>query len=81
LTADTTQEQVTERLRMYNDVRYDHAVTVMFLSRVGDELQEAVMGDLRRFVPNAKMPEDMFRYAWASYPTKDAEGMLASGSK
>jgi salicylate hydroxylase len=66
---------------MYNDVRYDHAVTVMFLSRVGDELQEAVMDDLRRFVPNAKMPEDMFRYAWASYPTKDAEGMLASGSK
>ncbi|KAL5371674.1 hypothetical protein DPSP01_014089 [Paraphaeosphaeria sporulosa] len=80
LTADTTREQVTERLRMYNDVRYEHAVTVMFLSRVGDELQEVVMDDLRRFVPNAKMPEDMFRYAWASYPTQDAERILASSS-
>ncbi|KAL5377865.1 hypothetical protein DPSP01_009479 [Paraphaeosphaeria sporulosa] len=80
LPADTTPEQVAERLRMYNDVRYEHAVTIMFLSRVGEQFQEVVMGDLRRFVPSARMPEDMFEYSWCSYPTRDAERALASAS-
>ena len=78
LDAQTTPEQVTERLRVYHDVRYDHSVTVMFMSRVMDTLRESVMDDLKQFVPKATFPENMFEYCWDSYPAKDAERTLRS---
>jgi salicylate hydroxylase len=63
---------------MYNDIRYKQAVTVLFMSRVGDEHREVVMGDLRKFIPDAELPENMWLYAWDSFPVKEAERALAS---
>ncbi|KAJ4351120.1 uncharacterized protein N0V89_006459 [Didymosphaeria variabile] len=74
--ADTRSEQIGERLKLYNDIRYEQAVTVLFMSRVGDEHREKVMGDLKRFVPDAKMPGNMWLHAWKSFPVKEAEYAL-----
>jgi salicylate hydroxylase len=75
-TADTRPDQIGERLKLYNDIRYEQAVTVLFMSRVGDEHREKVMGDLKKFVPGAKMPENMFLHSWKSFPVKEAEHAL-----
>jgi salicylate hydroxylase len=58
------------------DVRYKHAVTVLFMSRVGYEHREAAMVDLKRFVPEAELPENMFYFTWPSCPRRDVEGKL-----
>lgn len=50
----------------------------MFMSRVGDQLRQTVVDDLKKFVPNAKMPENMFHFAWSSDPTKIAESALVN---
>ncbi|KAF2647736.1 FAD/NAD(P)-binding domain-containing protein [Lophiostoma macrostomum CBS 122681] len=75
-TADTRPEQISERLKLYNDIRYEQAVTVLFMSRVGDEYREKVMGDLKRFVPDAKLPENMWLHTWKSFPVKEVEYAL-----
>lgn len=77
-TPDTTPEQIEQKLRIYNDIRYKHAVTVLFMSRVGDEQREAVMGELHRFIPEAEMPKNMWLFAWDSYPIEAAEKALSS---
>ncbi|KAH5319261.1 hypothetical protein HBI12_113530 [Parastagonospora nodorum] len=76
LTADVRPEDIERRLQLYMDVRYKRAVTVLFMSRVGYEHREATMEDLKRFVPDAEMPENMLYYAWASCPGRDAESKL-----
>jgi salicylate hydroxylase len=77
LTANTKPEDIEQRLRMYMDIRYEQAVTVLFMSRVGNELREAAMADLRRFVPGAKMPDNMWLFTWNSFPVKEAERALS----
>ncbi|KAF7552181.1 hypothetical protein G7Z17_g4502 [Cylindrodendrum hubeiense] len=69
---DTTPKEITQRLEMYNKVRYERAVTVMFMSRVNNERRAEMMDDLRKFAPDAQFPEDMFEYCWDSYPIRDA---------
>ena len=49
--ANTKPEQIEEKLRIYNDIRYKQSVTGMFMSRVGDNQHEQVMGELHRFPP------------------------------
>lgn len=75
---DTKPEQITERLQMYNDIRYERTVTILFTSRVGNEERAEVMEELRRYIPDAKMPENQVQYAWDSYPMKEAEKALAA---
>lgn len=62
---------------MYHEIRYKRAVTILFMSRVGDEQREKVMGELQRFVPEADMPENMWLFAWDSYPVREAEKALS----
>ncbi|KAF7679750.1 salicylate 1-monooxygenase [Alternaria burnsii] len=75
-TATTTLDQIGKRLEAYNNIRYEKAVTILFMSRVGDEHREVVMEDLRRFVPGAKMPTNMWLYAWNSFPVQAAQDFL-----
>ena len=77
-TADTNSEGIEEKLRIYNDIRYKQAVTVLFMSRVGDEHREQVMGELHKFLPEADMPKNMWHFAWNSYPVKSAQKALSS---
>ncbi|KAH7072043.1 hypothetical protein BKA63DRAFT_567972 [Paraphoma chrysanthemicola] len=77
LPAHTRPEDVNRRLQMYNDIRYKQAVTVLFMSRVGDEHREVVMEDLRKYIPDAELPQNMWLYAWDSFPVKEAERALA----
>jgi salicylate hydroxylase len=67
---------VARKLQLYNDVRYKQAVTVLFMSRVGDEHRDAVMGDLRKYVPDAELPENMWTFAWTSFPVREANRLL-----
>lgn len=76
-TPDTRPEQIEQKLRMYNEIRYKRAVTVLFMSRVGDEQREKVMGDLKQYVPEADMPKNMWLFAWDSYPVREAEKALS----
>ncbi|KAF1936600.1 FAD/NAD(P)-binding domain-containing protein [Clathrospora elynae] len=80
-TADTTPEQVNQRLKIFNEVRYEKAVTVLFMSRVGDQHREEVMSDLKKFIPGAELPDNMWLYAWNSFPVKEAERALASEAR
>ncbi|KAJ8106048.1 hypothetical protein ONZ43_g7194 [Nemania bipapillata] len=79
-TGATTPEQVPELLDIYNQVRYNHTVTICITSRVSHERRREVLDDLRRFVPNATIEEDLSRVsfaAWNSYPVRDVERLLA----
>ncbi|KAJ4340449.1 hypothetical protein N0V87_002433 [Didymella glomerata] len=73
----TEPEQIEQKLRMYNEIRYKQAVTILFMSRVGDEQREKVMGDLHQYLPEADMPENMWLFAWDSYPVREAEKALS----
>lgn len=77
-TKDTKPKDIQKKLRLYNDIRYEQATTILFMSRVGDEHREQVMGELHRFLPKADMPENMWLFAWDSYPVKLAEKALSS---
>lgn len=79
-TKDTKPEQIEEKLRIYNDIRYKQSVTVLFMSRVGDSHRANVMGELHKFVPGAEMPTNMWLFTWDSYPVKAAEKALATMS-
>ncbi|KAJ4319010.1 hypothetical protein N0V94_004147 [Neodidymelliopsis sp. IMI 364377] len=74
--ANTRLEDISQRLETYNSIRYKQAVTVLFMSRVGDEHRENVMEDLKRFVPDAELPDNMWQYAWDSFPVKEAQHAL-----
>jgi salicylate hydroxylase len=79
-TGDATPEQVPELLDIYNQVRYDHTVTICITSRVSHERRMEVLDDLRRFVPNATLDEDLSHIAfaaWNSYPVREVERLLA----
>ncbi|KAJ5240518.1 uncharacterized protein N7469_002109 [Penicillium citrinum] len=74
--ADTTPEQVPERLALYNKVRYDQAVTVMMMSKTHDERRAEMLAELREYVPDAEVPPDMFSFTWPSRPAEDARRLL-----
>ncbi|KZM28342.1 salicylate 1-monooxygenase [Ascochyta rabiei] len=75
-TSDTKVDDITKKLSLYNDVRYRQAVTLLFMSRVDGPYTDTVMGDLRRFVPDAEKPENIWLFAWNSFPVKDAQRRL-----
>ncbi|KAL4900723.1 hypothetical protein BDW74DRAFT_170681 [Aspergillus multicolor] len=76
MTADTTVEQIPQRLGLYNKLRYRHAVTVMMMSRTNDERRAEMLDDLRRYVPDAEVPKDMFSYTWPSEPIKESAQLV-----
>ncbi|KAI9037629.1 putative salicylate hydroxylase [Aspergillus affinis] len=75
--ADTTPDQVPQRLALYNQVRYDRAVTVMMMSKTHDERRAEMLAELREYVPNAELPANMFSFTWPSRPAEDARRLLA----
>ncbi|KAE8307049.1 FAD/NAD(P)-binding domain-containing protein [Aspergillus transmontanensis] len=75
-TADVRPEHVAQRLQMYNEVRYRHAVTVMMMSKTHDERRAEMLEELRTYVPNAELPPDMFSFTWSSYPVRDTQRLL-----
>ncbi|KAJ5660679.1 uncharacterized protein N7484_000051 [Penicillium longicatenatum] len=76
LPADTTLDQVPQRLSLYDKVRYDRAVTVMMMSKTHDERRAETLDELRKYVPKAEMPPDMFSFTWPSCPGRDAKRLL-----
>lgn len=76
LPSNTTTEQIPQRLELYNQVRYAHSMTVMIMSRVDDSRRGEMADELRKYVPDATVPENMFSFAWNSYPAREAEGLL-----
>lgn len=74
---DTSSAEVEKRLKLYNDVRYDHAVTTMLMSRVPDEKRLTQMDKLREYVPDAEFIENMYKYLWPSDPIEEANRRLA----
>ncbi|KAJ6131097.1 FAD/NAD(P)-binding domain-containing protein [Penicillium sp. IBT 18751x] len=79
-TSDITPEQVPERLKLYNQVRYDHSVTVMIMSKLPDNRRAEMLDELRSYVPAAELPQDMFSFTWNSYPGREAHWALKSDS-
>ncbi|PWY72453.1 FAD/NAD(P)-binding domain-containing protein [Aspergillus sclerotioniger CBS 115572] len=74
--ADTTEEDIQQRLELYNQVRYGRAVTVMMMSKVDDDRRAQMLDELRTYVPSAQLPKDMFSFTWTSYPGRDAQRLL-----
>ncbi|KAH6950329.1 3-hydroxybenzoate 6-hydroxylase 1 [Ilyonectria robusta] len=79
--ADTTVDQIPRRLELYNKLRYHRAVTIMFMSKINDERRGEMMEDLRKFVPDAQLPNSMFEYSWDSYVVRDAQELLKTETK
>lgn len=78
LTTDTTPEQLSQRLNLYNKLRYSHSVTVMMMSRTNDERRAEMLDELRRYVPNAELPKDMFAFTWPSDPVMEAAQLVGA---
>ncbi|RAH64620.1 FAD/NAD(P)-binding domain-containing protein [Aspergillus aculeatinus CBS 121060] len=79
-TSCTTPEQVPQRLELYNRVRYNRAITVQFMSKTHDEKRAEMLDELRQFVPEAEVPQNMFAFAWSSYPAREAERLLVESA-
>ncbi|KAH7234626.1 uncharacterized protein BKA55DRAFT_136678 [Fusarium redolens] len=78
--ADTTVDDVPRRLELYNKVRYPRSVTVMFMSKINDERRGEMMEDLRKFVPDAELPPNIFPYLWNNFVLDDAQKALAAAA-
>ncbi|KAL5610554.1 hypothetical protein FOBRF1_006671 [Fusarium oxysporum] len=78
--ADTTVDDVPQRLKLYNKVRYPRSVTVMFMSKINDERRGEMMEDLRKFVPDAELPPNIFPYLWNNFVLDDAQKALAAAA-
>ncbi|KAI0435092.1 hypothetical protein F5Y09DRAFT_327780 [Xylaria sp. FL1042] len=63
--ADTAPEEVSDLLNIYNQVRYDHTVTICITSRVDQRHGVDMYDVLKRFVPNATRIENPAFNAWA----------------
>lgn len=79
--SDTRPEQVSDLLDMYNQIRYNHTVSICITSRVDQKSSVDVLAEnldvLRRFVPDGTRPENPALVAWSSYPAQEAERLLA----
>ncbi|RKL41506.1 hypothetical protein BFJ72_g5398 [Fusarium proliferatum] len=78
--ADTTLDDVPQRLELYNRLRYPRSVTVMFMSKINDERRGEMMDDLRKFVPDAELPPNIFPYLWNNFVLDDAQKALAAAA-
>ncbi|EXL78283.1 hypothetical protein FOPG_07456 [Fusarium oxysporum f. sp. conglutinans race 2 54008] len=78
--ADTTVDDVPKRLELYNKLRYPRSVTVMFMSKINDERRGETMEDLRKFVPDAELPPNIFPYLWNNFVLDDAQKALAAAA-
>nr|RBR01147.1 hypothetical protein FVER53263_10647 [Fusarium verticillioides] len=78
--ADTTVDDVPRRLELYNKLRYPRSVTVMFMSKINDERRGEMMDDLRKFVPDAELPPNIFPYLWNNFVLDDANEALAAAA-
>ncbi|CVL03724.1 related to salicylate 1-monooxygenase [Fusarium mangiferae] len=78
--ADTTLDDVPKRLELYNKLRYPRSVTVMFMSKINDERRGEMMDDLRKFVPDAELPPNIFPYLWNNFVLDDAQKALAAAA-
>ncbi|KAI3336709.1 FAD/NAD(P)-binding domain-containing protein [Xylariaceae sp. AK1471] len=75
--ADTAPGEVSELLNIYNQVRYNHTVTIGITSRVPNDYQEKMLEELKRFVPNAILSDTPWLDTWNNYPVKQVERLLA----
>ncbi|KAI8634746.1 FAD/NAD(P)-binding domain-containing protein [Xylariaceae sp. FL1651] len=75
--ADTAPEQVSELLSIYNEARYRHTVTIAITSRVSDDSRGTMLDVLKRFIPDATIPETAWVYAWDSWPAREVDRLLA----
>ncbi|KAI1263495.1 FAD/NAD(P)-binding domain-containing protein [Xylariaceae sp. FL1019] len=73
----TTPSQVEDLLQVYNEARYIHAVTIAIMSRVFNERFKETAGTLKRFLPDASMPESSLLFAWNSRPDDQVKKILA----
>ncbi|PLB54959.1 monooxygenase [Aspergillus steynii IBT 23096] len=79
-TQDTTPEQIPQRLELYNKIRYDHAVTVMMMSKTHEERRGEMLDELRQYVPDAEIPKSMFTFTWGSDPAQEASDFLIAAN-
>ncbi|KAI1816092.1 FAD/NAD(P)-binding domain-containing protein [Poronia punctata] len=77
-TSGTTAEDVEELLEIYNQVRYVHTVTLGITSRVSYERRGEMIGTLRRFIPDATIPDNLWHEAWLSRPDEKVQAFLAA---
>ncbi|KAL4972869.1 hypothetical protein BDW66DRAFT_143355 [Aspergillus desertorum] len=75
-TPDTIPAQVPQRLELYNKTRYAHSITVMMMSQRPNERRAEMIDELRRYVPDAQVPDDMFAFTWSSDPAGKARSLL-----
>ncbi|KAI8273882.1 hypothetical protein K4K60_010305 [Colletotrichum sp. SAR11_57] len=73
---DTLSSQVNRRLQLFNKVRYARTITVMVMSSTSDDRRAGKMPELQRYVPDARLPKNMFEYTWSSYATLEARRAL-----
>ncbi|KAF5671996.1 salicylate 1-monooxygenase [Fusarium heterosporum] len=78
--ASTTVADVPKRLKLYNQLRYPRSVTVMFMSKINDERRGEMMDDLRKFVPDAELPPNIFPYLWNNNVLDDAQKALVAAA-
>lgn len=74
---DTAPERVSELLDIYNEVRYNHTVTICLFSRVSFERREEMLDELKKFVPQATIAGNSPYATWNSYPAREVERLLA----
>ncbi|KAL6229727.1 hypothetical protein BDW75DRAFT_249355 [Aspergillus navahoensis] len=75
-TPDTTPAQVPEQLGLYNKARYAHSITVMMMSLRPNEQRAEMLDELRRYVSDAQVPDDMITFTWSSDPAGKARSLL-----
>ncbi|KAJ4246084.1 hypothetical protein NW762_013829 [Fusarium torreyae] len=78
--AEMTAGDVPKRLEAYNKLRYPRSVIVMFMSKVNDERRGEMMDDLRKFVPDAVLPPNIFPYLWNNHVLDDAQKALSAAA-
>ncbi|KAB2578065.1 Salicylate hydroxylase [Lasiodiplodia theobromae] len=84
LTSDATVKDVPERLELYNKLRYERGVTLKCASEVGVLAgvdPDTRLENLRKFVPNGQLPEDVDAYIWLYNPVKEAQEALRAHLK
>lgn len=52
----------------------------MFMSKINDERRGEMMDDLRKFVPDAELPPNIFPYLWNNFVLDDAQKALAAAA-
>ncbi|KAI1742202.1 FAD/NAD(P)-binding domain-containing protein [Xylaria scruposa] len=75
--ADTAPEEVSELLKIYDEVRYSHAASISVFSRVAIERREEILTEVKKFVPKATIKDNSHYNLWNSYPAREVERLLA----